>query len=43
MHGALHTRRLLPGSDWTVADFAAVAGMMDGPMHAGVRFAQAHG
>ncbi|MBN3818329.1 histone acetyltransferase [Paraburkholderia sp. Se-20369] len=30
VHGALHTRRLLLGSGWTVEDFAAVAGMTDG-------------
>ncbi|WP_080409833.1 histone acetyltransferase [Burkholderia ubonensis] len=31
VHGALHTRRLLLGTGWTVADFAIVVGMMDGP------------
>ncbi|MGU7784738.1 histone acetyltransferase [Burkholderia sp. PU8-34] len=31
VHGALHTRRLLLGRGWTMADFAHATGMTDGP------------
>ncbi|KWK00157.1 hypothetical protein [Burkholderia stagnalis] len=41
VHGALHTRRLLLGTGWTVADFAAVAGMSDAPAPAEDRDAHA--
>ncbi|KWK19073.1 histone acetyltransferase [Burkholderia stagnalis] len=41
VHGALHTRRLLLGSGWAVADFAAVAGMSDAPAPAEDRDAHA--